>query len=212
MLRMPDAERTRELVGLAIQGDRGALDRLLAPHRDRLRRMVAARIDPRLATRVDPSDVVQETLAEASRQLADYAERRTLPFYVWLRELAWKRLVGLYRFHVLAQRRSVEREQAEWIGLSDDSAMGLAKQLAARVSSPSERLAQAELKDRLHSALAQLSLQDREIIVMRHLEQLQVDEIAAILNISSSAVKMRRMRAFERLRSILTADDSEDKT
>ena len=151
---MADSEETRELVDLAVQGDRGAMDRLLAPHRDRLRRMVAIRIDPRLFARVDPSDVVQETLAEASKQLADYSARRTLPFYAWLRELAWKRLVALYRFHVLAQRRSVDREQADWLGLSDDSAMGLAEQLAATMSSPSERFAQAELKDRLHAALA----------------------------------------------------------
>ena len=209
---MPDSEKIRELVDLAVQGDRGAMDQLLAPHRDRLRRMVAVRIDPRLAARVDPSDVVQETLVEASKQLADYLDRRTLPFYTWLRELAWKRLVGLYRFHVLAQRRSVEREQADWIGLSDDSALGLAGQLAATMSSPSERFAQAELKDRLQAALAQLSTQDREIIVMRHLEQLQVEEIAAILNMSPSAVKMRRMRAFERLRMILITDDTEDET
>lgn len=207
---MPDSETLRELIHLAVEGDCGAMDQLLALHRDRLRRMVAIRIDPRLSARVDPSDVVQETLAEAIAQLPDYLGRRELPFYAWLRELAWTRLVGLYRFHVLAQRRSVEREETDWIGLSDDSAMGLAEQLAASISSPSERFAQADLKDHLHTSLSQLSTQDREIIVMRHLEQLQVDEIGAILKISPSAVKMRRMRAFERLRDILTSGQSED--
>ncbi len=206
----PDSERTRQLVRLAVGGDCGAMDRLLGLHRNRLRRMVAARFDRRLAARVDPSDVVQETLAEASEKLRDYMERRTLPFYPWLRELAWRRLVGLYRFHVLAQRRSVDREQTDWIGLSDDSAMGLAEQLAANISSPSEEVARAELRNRVHSALAQLSAQEREIIVMRHLERLRVDEIAAILSISPGAVKMRRMRAFERLRVILTSNSSGD--
>ena len=188
------------------------MDQLLAMHRDRLRRMVAVRIDPRLAVRVDPSDVVQETLIEASKQLSQYLHNRTLPFYPWLRELAWKRLVDLYRFHVKAQRRSVAREQMDWIGLSDASAIGLAEQLAAHVSSPSEQYARNERKNDLHAALAQLSTKDREIIVMRHLEQLQIDEIAAILNISPDAVKMRGMRAFERLQAILTSNQSEDQS
>ncbi len=201
---MPDSDTLRELIHLAAKGDCEAMGQLLGLHRARLRRMVAIRMDPRLLARIDPSDVVQETLAEASQQLPDYLDRRELPFYAWLRELAWTRLVDLYRFHVLAQRRSVNRETG-WIGLSDDSAMGLAEQLAASISTPSERFAKADLRDRIHSGLSRLSTQDREIVVMRHLEQLTVDEIGAILNISPSAVKMRRMRAFERLRDILTS-------
>jgi RNA polymerase sigma-70 factor (ECF subfamily) len=186
------------------------MDTLFGQHRDRLRRMVAIRWDPRLSARADPSDVVQETLAEASQKLLEYSERRTLPFYPWLRELAWRRMVTLFRHHVLAQRRSVQREKNDWTGLSDDSAIRLSEQIAADHSSPSKHLARAERENSIRSALNQLTTQDREIIVMRHLEQLQVNEIAAILGISEGAVKMRRMRAFERLRLILNSCQSED--
>ena len=202
---MPDSDTLRELIHLAAKGDCEAMGQLLGLHRGRLRRMVAIRMDPRLLARIDPSDVVQETLAEASQQLPDYLDRRELPFYAWLRELAWTRLVDLYRFHVLAQSWRCCMKRPARIGLSDDWAMGLAEQLAASISTPSERFAKADLRDRIHSGLSRLSTQDREIVVMRHLEQLTVDEIGAILNISPSAVKMRRMRAFERLRDILTS-------
>lgn len=205
-----DGEMTQRLVRQAVAGDRAAMDELLGRYRDRLRRMVAVRLDPRLSARADPSDVVQETLAEASRQLSQYCEQRTLSFYPWLRALAWQRLVKLYRHHVLAQRRSVGREQADVPDLSDDSAMSLADRVAADISSPSGHLARVDRQQRVRAALNQLSPQDREIIVMRHLEELQVDEIAAILGISVGAVKMRRMRAFERLRTILESNQPED--
>ena len=204
-----DGEVTQRLVRQAVAGDRAAMDELLGRHRERLRRMVAVRLDPRLSARADPSDVVQETLAEASQQLSQYYEQRALPFYAWLRALAWQRLVKLYRQHVVAQRRSVGREQADVPDLSDDSAMDLAERVAADISSPSEHLARVDRQQRVRAALNQLSPQDREIIVMRHLEELQVDEIAAILGISAGAVKMRRMRAFERLRAILESNPSE---
>jgi RNA polymerase sigma-70 factor (ECF subfamily) len=205
-----DSGDAEDLVRRAAGGDSWAMNQLMDQHRSRLRRMVAVRMDPRLAARVDPSDVVQETLAEAAEKLPSYLQDRSLPFYPWLRELAWENLVRLHRQHVQAQCRSVTREQRQWMGLSDESAMTLAGQLVAGGTSPSGRLIREEVRDRVRSALDRLSSADREILVMRHLEQLQVSEIAAILRISEGAVMMRRLRAFERLRQLLTDQPQEE--
>src|SRR6516165_5011523 len=98
-MKYADAD-TDELLERAGSGDTTAREQLLIRHRARLRRMVAVRLDRRLAARVDPSDVVQETLAEAARNLADYLRERPIPFYPWLRRLAWERLVKLHRRHI----------------------------------------------------------------------------------------------------------------
>ena len=105
----PPEPDTDQLLDRAGRGDRDARDRLLDRCRPRLRSLVALRIDPRLAARVDPSDVVQESLAEADRRLADYLRDRPLPFYPWLRQLALERLADLHRRHVRTQKRSVRR-------------------------------------------------------------------------------------------------------
>jgi RNA polymerase sigma-70 factor (ECF subfamily) len=207
-LQKPDTE---ELLRRAVQGDGGAMDGLLNRCRPRLRRMVAVRMDSRLAARVDPSDVVQETLVEAIRKLPDYVAERRLPFYPWLRELAWEHLVRLHRHHVRAQRRSVTREEPADLRLSDASAVALAGQVAASGSRPSGRIIRREMQERVRTALEQLVPKDREILIMRHLEQLEMSEIAAILKISRRAAMMRRLRAFEGLRRLLSPDRPEPK-
>jgi RNA polymerase sigma-70 factor (ECF subfamily) len=168
--------------------------------------MVAVRMDPRLAARVDPSDVVQETLVEAAGKLPEYITERRLPFYSWLRELACERLTRLYRRHIRAKQRSVTREERLDLRLSDKSAVELASQLAASGSRPSGRIDRQEMQQRVRTALKRLAANDREILIMRHLEQLEIAEIADILKISPQAVMMRRLRAFERLRRLLTAE------
>ncbi len=197
---------TGELLRRAAQGDGDAMNGLLNHCRPRLWRMVAVRMDPRLAARVDPSDVVQETLMEAARKLPDYIAQRRLPFYPWLRELAWEHLVRLHRRHIGAQRRSVTREEPVDLRLSDESAVELARQLAASGSRPSGRMIRREVQERVRTALERLSPNDREILILRHLEQLEIAEIAEILKISPQAAMMRRLRAFERLRRLLAAE------
>ena len=194
------------LIEQARQGDPLARHRLLERCRARLRRMVAVRLDRRLAARVDASDVVQEALADASQRLDDYLLSCPLPFFAWLRQLAWDRLVELHRRHLHAERRSVTREEGAAMGLSDESALHLAERLVGSGTSPSGRLMREELRDRVRSALARLSERDREVLVMRHLEQLSTEEVAAVLGISEGAVKVRLLRALERLRGRL-ADD-----
>jgi RNA polymerase sigma-70 factor (ECF subfamily) len=201
---------TDQLLEQAGQGDAAARQQLLVRHRQRLRQMIALRMDRRLATRVDPSDVVQETLAAAIQQLSDYLRRRPLPFYAWLRQLAWERLVELHRRHVRAQKRSVLREE-RWVPpLPTESALELAERLLVRGSNPSAQLRRQERRDRLQAALARLADIDREVLVLRHLEQLSTREIAAISGITEGAVYTRHLRALERLRGLLGDDLAEE--
>lgn len=201
---------TDELVRRAGDGDVQATEKLMERHRARLRQMVAVRMDPRLAARVDPSDVVQETLAEALRKLPDYVRDRPLPFYPWLRQVAWDRLVELHQRHVRAQKRSVTREEQGIPDLSDQSVWELARQFVSSETSPSARLVRQELHQRAREALARLAPRDREVLVMRHLEQMPISEIAAVLGITEGSVKMRRLRAIERLRQLLGPASPED--
>jgi RNA polymerase sigma-70 factor (ECF subfamily) len=194
---------TEQLLQQAGQGDDRARDLLLARHHARLRQAIAVRLDRRLAPRVDPSDVVQETLAEAARRLPAFLRDRPLPFYPWLRQLALERVIDLHRHHVRAGKRSVQREERALLPLPDESAAALAQRLFARGSSPSARLQQREVAARVQAALLQLSERDRELLVLRHLEQLPTRHIAAVLGLSESAVKMRHLRALERLRTLL---------
>jgi RNA polymerase sigma-70 factor, ECF subfamily len=196
---------TQHLLERVAAGDRGARDQLLQRHRRRLGRMVAVRFDPRLAARVDPSDVVQESLAEAAVNLDRYLRERPLPFYPWLRQIAQRRLIDLHRRHVQARRRSVTREAGP-AGLPDHSAWALADRLFARTSSPSAGLRRQERRDRVRAALAALPEQDREVLVLRILEGLPTREAAAVLGLSEVAVRSRQVRALDRLKVLLGPD------
>jgi RNA polymerase sigma-70 factor (ECF subfamily) len=196
-------ENTEWLLDRVAGGDRAARGRLLQRHAPRLRQMVALRLDRRLAARVDPSDVVQESLAEADRKLSDYARARPLPFYPWLRQIAWEHLLRAHRRHLHAGGRSVRREEAMRLPLPDELASLMAERLAGRDSSPSARLERSEQRQRVRAALDLLSDNDRDVLVLRYLEDLTTRETAAVLGLSESAVKMRQLRALQRLHELL---------
>ena len=204
-----DESELDDLLRRAGEGDGRARDQLLAHHRDRLRHLVAVRMDRRLLRRIDPSDVVQEALADASLRLSEYVRQRPLPFYPWLREIAWLRLVDLHRQHVLAEKRSVRREVGQALLLPGESVAELADRLLAKGLSPSEHMKQDELRQQVRQALERLSPRDREVVVMRHLEQLSMAEIAAVLQITEGAVKVRHLRALQRLREFLRPGPAE---
>ena len=197
------ASETDELLTRAAQGDERAVEQLLAKYRSRLRQMVAVRMDPRLKSRIDPSDVVQESLMAASRALPEYLRARPLPYYPWLRQIAWQRLYDLHVQHVEAKKRSVAREACEPMMLSDESIVQLAERVVASGTSPSMNLFRKELRRRVRKALAQMKAEDREVLVLRYLEQLDSKEIAAIAGVSEDAVNMRHLRALKRLRGLL---------
>jgi RNA polymerase sigma-70 factor (ECF subfamily) len=198
---VPDTDTL--LDGVAV-GDTHARDRLLARHRTRLRRMVDFRLDPRLAGRADPSDVVQEVLAAAAGRLDEYARERPVPFYPWLRQFAADRLADLHRRHLHAARRSVTREQAD--DLPDGSVAELVARLADTAPGPSEHLRRAERRERVRTALLLLPAADREVLALRYLEELSAGEVAAVLGITEAAAKKRVLRALARLQPLLTDD------
>lgn len=200
---------TDELLDLASQGEGEARQQLLTRHRDRLRKMVAYHMDRRVAGRIDPSDVVQEALADAARELSDYLRRRPVPFYPWLRQLAWDRLVELHRRHLHAGKRSVRREEPGLFELPDESAVELAGRLASLASSPSAHVVREELRRRVREALTHLGQREREVLVLRHLEQLSVAQAAEVLGVSEGAVKVRHVRALDRIRAVLDEPSGE---
>jgi RNA polymerase sigma-70 factor, ECF subfamily len=201
---------TDELLANASRGDASARQQLLVRHRRRLKKMVRLHMDRRLAPRVDPSDVVQEALAEAAQELSGYLEERPIPFYPWLRKIAWERLVKLHRCHLHARKRTARREEPSILNLPDESAVELAGRLLDLGSSPSKHLLREELRARVRAALESLKPADREVLVLRYLEGLSNSEAAAVLGIGESAVGMRHLRALERLRNLLGEDAEED--
>jgi RNA polymerase sigma-70 factor (ECF subfamily) len=200
---------TDHLLRNAAAGDTAAIERLLERHRERLRRMIALRLDDRLAARVDASDVVQEALADAARKLAHYARDRPLPFYPWLHRLAAERLAAAHRRHRRSKARSVAREEADTFAWPDSSAQMMVNSLVAHDTTPSHALLREEQRLRVHAALQELRPIDREILMMHYLEELSFPEIAAILDIGEGAAKMRHLRALQRIRALMASDGSE---
>jgi RNA polymerase sigma-70 factor (ECF subfamily) len=194
-------EATERLLQRAAKGDAVARDELFAAARGRLRQLIAVRMDVRIAARVDASDIVQETLSDAVRRWPDFLRGRPAPFYLWLRQIALDRLADAHRRHLRARVRSVRREDD--VDLSDESAAALASHLASTGGSPLSRLMRVELRDRLRAGMAQLAPADRDLLVMRFLEQLRASEVASLLQISESAVRGRLRRAMERLQRLV---------
>jgi RNA polymerase sigma-70 factor, ECF subfamily len=179
---------------------------VLERYRPRLRRMVALRLDPRLQGRVDPSDVIQETYLEAASRLAEYLRQPTMPFFLWLRFLVGQKLVTLHRHHLGRQMRDAGREVSLYRGrLPETSSAALAAQLLGREARPSEAAIRAELKIRLQEALNSMAPLDREILALRHFEQLSLAEAAEVLGMTESGACRRHLRALKRLKDILSS-------
>jgi RNA polymerase sigma-70 factor, ECF subfamily len=199
------ARTTRDLIDRASQGDDVARRNLLECYRDHLRRMVATRLDRRLAPRLDPSDIVQESLAEAAGRMDDYLRSPTLPFFGWLRLIAYEHVRDAHRRHLFAQRRSITRERPV-PEFNDESAIDLAGQLASHDTSPSNRLVREERCEQVKAVLARLSPQDREILAMRYVERLSTAEVAEALGINEEAARARHLRAIIRMRRLMEVD------
>jgi RNA polymerase sigma-70 factor (ECF subfamily) len=204
----PELERLLDRAGL---GEDEARQRLLDRFRGRLKRMVAGQLDRRLSARVDPSDVVQEALADADRRLEPYLRTRPLPFYPWLRQFARDRLLDLRRRHLRAACRTVAREEPGALPLDDGSTVAPAGRFLAGGTSPSVRLIRAEGRDRVRAALALLDDRDRMVLMLRHVEGLSAREAADVLGVGEEALKSRHRRALERLRALLDGDSYEDR-
>lgn len=197
----PDSAETCGLLERIERGEADALEALLRRHRRELHSFIDLHLDPRLRARFDASDVVQDAQAEAAQRMNDFLSRKPMPFRLWLRKNAYERLLNLRRDHVGRQKRSVRRE----VALPDRSSVLLARPLLARGGSPSQQAEARELERRISEAVAELSEQDREILLMRHAEELPFDEIGCLLEIDPAAARKRFGRALIRLQQALAA-------
>jgi len=205
----PDAPQTEELLQRARGGDSAAVSDLLDRHRQALRRLVELRLDPAIKRRIDASDIVQDVLVEASRRLKEYLTNPAMPFHLWLRHMAKDRLIDAHRRHRGAQRRSMDREQPLLAaGSVDQSTLELAAQLRDPELTPAAAATWQETLRRFQAAVEQLDDTDREVILMRHFEQLSNQEIAQALGLTGAAASMRYLRAVRRLRNMLGEEGS----
>jgi RNA polymerase sigma-70 factor (ECF subfamily) len=202
--RHDDSAAGEELFTRAGRGDPQALGELFERHRERLRRMVLLRLDGRLQGRLDPSDVLQEAYLEFARSLKDYLRNPEVPFFLWLRFLAGRKLQALHRHHLGTKLRDAGREVSlHHAALPQASSQTLAAQLLGRFTSPSEAAARAELQRQVQDALASLQPLDRELLALRHYEQLTNAEAAQVLEISEAVAGSRYVRALKRLKKLL---------
>jgi RNA polymerase sigma-70 factor (ECF subfamily) len=185
-------------------GDRAALGELFDRQRDRLRRMVEVRLDWRLHGRIDASDIIQDAYVEAARELDEYLRDPKLPLFLWLRLVVGERLAVLHRRHLGAQMRDAGREVSLYRRpLPAASSAALAAQLLGRLTSPTAAAVRAERMLRVQEALKGLDLSDREVLALRHFEQLTRGETAQVLGIQESAAAKRYIRALKRLKEAL---------
>jgi len=174
--------------------------RLFMDHWDRLHRMVEMRLDRRLYGRIDPSDVLQEAYIEVARSLPDYLENPEIPIFLWLRHITGVRLKAVHRRHLGTKIRDAGREvRAGSLHMPQASSVSLAAQFLGRFTSPSQAAARAEVQIRVQVALDELAPLDREVLALRHFEQLSNAEVAQVLEIGETAASNRYVRALKRL-------------
>jgi RNA polymerase sigma-70 factor (ECF subfamily) len=203
-----NGRETEELLSLAQQGDERAIGSLFERHRDRLRRMVAARLDRRVASRVDASDIVQEAMGQASQGLPKFLRTRAVPYYTWLRRLTLLHLAWSHRFHLGARKRSAARDQDLEAGTRTQSSAGIDCQPASDTS-PSQHAIRDEECERVRAVFDRLPPPDRAFLELRYIERLSLAEIAERLGLGPSAVKMRHLRALKQFRGLLEAREVE---
>lgn len=191
------------LVRRAVQGEVEALTELLASQQAWLTEFVAARLDRRLAARLDVGDIVQEVLLEAAKKLPAYLVQCPIPFPAWIRQIAFDRMTHVHRVHVAARKRSVCRETSAatsggWS--SDDS---LAMHPRSRDKTPSSYVAGKELHGVVARLMKELPESDQELLRLRFVEQLSAKDVAVALGTTEEAVRMRQLRALRHLRALL---------
>jgi RNA polymerase sigma-70 factor (ECF subfamily) len=199
----PDPDDS-ELIQSAAAGAEGALAVLWQRHSARLRQMIRLRLDRRLQSRVDPSDVLQEAYIDLATRLPDFARDRPMPIFLWLRLVAGQRLMQVHRRHLGTALRDAGREISLHYGaLPQASSASLAAQLLGHFTTASQAATRAEQRLRLQQALEALEPIDREIIALRHFEELSNSEAAVILGLTKAGASKRYVRALTRLQSVL---------
>ena len=191
-----DSSDTTDLLGRVASGDAAALERLLQLHRPYLKRVIQMRMDPNLRARVDASDVVQEAQIVITKGIDNFIEHRPTPFRIWIRRKALDQLIDQQRRHIGAMKRSVLNER----NISDVSSIAIARKLLS--NRPSKALRKNELRERIFGLIDQLGEKHREMLVLRHAEELSNTEVADLLDIDPNTARQRYGRALRQLHQL----------
>jgi len=199
-----DSTAPEALMSRARAGDPQAIADLFGHYRGRLKRMVSLRMDRRLQGRVDASDVLQEAYLDLARRAPDFLQEPNMPFFLWLRLLTGQRLLAVHRRHLGAKMRDADQEIALQQGaMPQAESASLAAQLLGKLTSPSLAAVRAEMRVRLQDALNAMDPIDREVLVLRHFEELSNNDTAQVLGLQKAAASNRYVRALKRLRATL---------
>ena len=200
---MSDSVLNEQLLARVQAGDDDAFVELFARYRGRLKQLLQFPMDPRLRGREDASDVLQEVYIDAHQRLHHYLKKPELSFYVWLRQVTTQRLIDIHRRHLKAEMRDVKQEVSINRFAAAATSASMASLLVARLASPSQLVMRAEMIALVEMALEQMDPIDREILALRHFEELRNHEVAEILGLKEAAASNRYVRALTRLRDAL---------
>ena len=200
-----DSSEVTDLLHRAAAGDGAACHDLFSRYRPRLKRMVHLRLSRRLQGRVDDSDVLQEAYLDVAKRLPEYVQQPALPFYLWLRHLTGLKLAEVHRRHLGTQLRDADREVTLYRGgLPAVNSVSLAAQLLGKLTTPSQAAIKAETRLYVQEALNAMDPLDREVLALKHFEQLSTSEIAEVLGLSKAGAGSRYLRALKRLKDVLS--------
>jgi RNA polymerase sigma-70 factor, ECF subfamily len=205
-MTITDSSDLDDLLRRVQRGDQQALVALFTRYRDRLRRMVRLRLDRRLQGRIDPSDVLQDAYLDVARRAGDYVANPSVPVFLWLRLITGQRLMALHRQHLGAQMRDAGQEVSLYRGaLPQATSVSLAALLLGRLTSPTQAAQRAEMQIRLQEVINAMDPIDREVLTLRHFEELSNVETAQALGIQKAAASNRYLRALKRLKDTLAS-------
>jgi RNA polymerase sigma-70 factor, ECF subfamily len=201
-----DSGEIDDLLQRIQRGDERALVALFTRYRDRLRRMVRLRLDRRLQGRIDPSDVLQDAYLDVAKRAGEYVANPSLPVFLWLRLITGQRLQALHRQHIGAQMRDAGQEVSLHRGAwPHATSVSLAELLLGRLTSPTQAAQRAEMQIRLQEVINAMDPIDREVLTLRHFEELSNVETAQVLGIQKAAASNRYLRALKRLKDTLAS-------
>ena len=200
---MDPQDPNAELLNRVKAGDQQALAELFSLHRDRLWQVINFRLDSRLRGRVDADDILQEAYLDAAQRIKHYLDNSTHTFFVWLRLIANQTLIDVHRRHLGAQMRDASRDMSIHAHYANATSMSIASQLLGNFASPSQAAMRDEISVQLDQAIESMEPIDREVLALRHFEELTNSEVAEVLNIQQKAASIRYRRALKRLKEIL---------
>ena len=198
------AEISDRLIAEMRSGSEDALAEVFSHYRERLRRIIRFRLDYRIAARISDSDVLQETFIAAVKRIDHFSTRDQMSPFLWLRLLIGQQLIDLHRQHLQAGMRDARKEVSiQQHAPSPHTSMAIAAQLVGRATAVSELISRAEQIERLESTLNEMDPIDREVIALRHFEELSNNETANVLAIEPAAASKRYVRAMKRLAELM---------